>query len=264
MRRPLIIANWKMNTTLAEAEILLSHYKNTLRKYQDLDIVICPPYIWLVPLAENLSRGKSHIKLGAQDVFYESFGSYTGEISPRMLKGIAKYVIVGHSERRKYFDETLVDMIKKVNAVLEANLKPIICLGEQSKMPLKQRVWGRPTAIDRRNNVFKELEYLLQNIKKKDYDDLIIAYEPVWAIGTGEAATGGYVAAVIYGIRERIAKLSSKAMAEKTRILYGGSVDSKNIKEFIYQPEIDGILVGTSALRVREFSKICEVVSERH
>jgi triosephosphate isomerase len=262
MRRPLIIANWKMNTTLPEAEILLTYYKNAARNFENVDIVICPPYVWLVSLSENLSRNKTHIELGAQDIFYEYEGAYTGEISPRMLRGIAKYAIIGHSERRKYLHETIEDVIKKINAALKSNIKPILCLGEQSMLPLKQRIWGKPVAIDKRNLIFKELDYIFKNIKKEDYEKLIIAYEPVWAIGTGRAATGAYANAVISGIRDQISELSSKRLADGIRILYGGSVDGKNIQEFIYQPEIDGILVGTAALKIREFRKICEIASE--
>ncbi len=261
MRKPLIIANWKMNTNLSEAEILVSYYKNAVRNFSHVDIVICSPYTWLMHLKDNLSRGKTHIALGAQNVFYENSGAYTGEISPRMLKGLVRYVIVGHSERRKYFNEDITDIVKKINALLDVNIRPVICLGESTKMPLKHPVWGRSVAVDGRNNIFKELEYILKNIRKKDYEDLIIAYEPVWAIGTGEAATGAYAGAVASGMREKITQLSNKKIADSTRILYGGSVDSKNIAEFV-RPEIDGVLVGTSALKVREFSKICEIASE--
>lgn len=252
MRRPIIVANWKMNTTLAEAEILLTAYKNQLRHYKNIDIVVCPPCIWLAPMAENLSRNLIHLKLGAQNVYFEDKGAYTGEISVRMLKNIAQYVIIGHSERRKYFNETIIDTVKKINTVLNAGLTPIVCLGEQSKM-----------MRSRRNLIFKELEIIFKHIKNTDFEKIIIAYEPVWAIGTGRAATGAYSAEVISKMREIIAQQASEKIAQNIRILYGGSVESKNISEFIGQPAIDGVLVGGASLKIREFTKICEIINHR-
>jgi len=262
MRRPLIIANWKMHTRLPEAEMLLSYYKNEVREHKNIDIVICPPALWLVPLKENLSRGLTHIELGAQNTYFEQEGAFTGEISAEMLKGIAKYVIVGHSERRKLFGETLVDVVKKIKNIITNNLTPIVCFGELSPLPLKQRTWGKPIAVDRRNTVYKELEYVIKELKQKELEKIIIAYEPVWAIGTGEAATSAYANAVVSGMREFITEISTKKLADEVRILYGGSVDAKNVQEFMHQPEIDGVLVGTAALKVRQLAKICEIASE--
>lgn len=259
VRRPIIIANWKMNTSLAEASILASSIKHDL-VLENSEVVICPPSIWLVPVAEIL-HGAKNISVGAQNAFWENppsgKGVYTGEISPKMLKNIAKFVIIGHSERRKYLLEDLEMINKKIKAVLDAGLTPVICIGEEKKRRLEKRTYIKPTSINIAAPMFREIACIFRGIKNEEMKKIIIAYEPVWAIGTGDAATGAYASAVSIGIREKIAKLYNQKIAQEMRILYGGSVDSKNIAEFHRQPEINGVLVGGASLKLREFLAIC-------
>lgn len=258
MRRPIIVANWKMNTSLSEASILASSIKHDLGSV-NAEVVICPPSVWLVPVAEIL-HGLKNVFVGAQNVFWEQRGAYTGEISPKMLKGIAKYVIVGHSERRQYLLEDLEMINKKIKATLEVGLTPIVCIGEEKKRRLEKRTYIKPERIDIAAHMFREISCIFRGITNEQMKEIIITYEPVWAISTSdksEAATGTYASAVIIGIREKIAKLYSQKIAQEIRVLYGGSVDRKNITEFLDQSEINGCLVGGASLKLREFLAIC-------
>jgi len=237
----LIVGNWKMYaTSIADANILATSIRNYVSHFENTDIVLCPPAMWLIEI-RNIIRKGSKISLGAQNVFYEKDGAYTGEISPLMLKDIADYVIVGHSERREYFGETNLDVNEKVIAVLKAGLKPIICVGEKKKN-------------NSASQPYKELKEALEGVPKKYLKDIVVAYEPVWAIGTGENADPEYVARVLTKLRE----LESR----NTMMLYGGSVKSKNIKGYAKRPEINGVLVGGASVRVSEFEKICRSFEE--
>lgn len=256
--RPIIVANWKMNTSLAEASILASSIKHDLGSV-NTEAVICPPSIWLVPVAEILHSIKN-IFIGAQNVFWEQRGAYTGEISPKMLKNIAKYVIIGHSERRKYLAEDLEMINKKIKATLEVGLIPIVCIGEEKKRRLEIRNYTKPLKIDIAAPLFREISCIFRGISNDEMKKIVITYEPIWAISTSDnskAATGAYASAVIVGIRSKIAKLYNQKIAQEMRILYGGSVDRKNITEFLDQPEINGCLVGGASLKLREFLAIC-------
>lgn len=258
MYKNLIIANWKMNTSLAEASILASSMKHDLGNV-NAEVVICPPSIWLVPVAEIL-HGKKNIFIGTQNVFWEQKGAFTGEISPKMLKGIAKYVIIGHSERRKYLGEDLEMINKKIKAALEVGLTPVVCIGEEKKRRLEVRTYIKPLKIDIAAPMFREIACVFRGVTSDQMKKVIITYEPIWAIstsGTGGAASGAYASAVIVGIREKIAKLYKQKIAQEIKILYGGSVDAKNISEFLDQPEINGCLVGSASLKLREFLAIC-------
>jgi len=245
MRKLFIAGNWKMNTTLMEAVDLVNEMKKPLDKFENVDKVICPPFISLAVIAEILMD--SSVMVGAQDVYFKEKGAFTGEISPAMLVDICKYVIIGHSERRQYFGETDETVNKKVRAVLDAELKPIICVGEN----LDQNKAG-------------ETENVVTNQIKKALDDInyspsiVIAYEPIWAIGTGMAATGAAANATIKIIRNTIADIYNGRAAQDMRILYGGSVTAANIGEFIKQPEIDGGLVGGASLKTAEFISMVE------
>lgn len=266
MRKPLIIANWKMNTTLSDAVVLATSVKNNVADL-DIDVVICPPSVWLYPVAEILNPptggGPRNIKLGAQNMYFTDNGSLTGEISPVMVKALAKYVILGHSERRSHFKESEDFINDKIHAALKHNLIPIVCIGEIKKMHELKQGRGRPSRVDLRSDVVSQLKSALAQVSEDDAEKMVVAYEPVWAIGTGQAATGGYAAGVIADLREVFAKKYNRQLAERVRILYGGSVDSENIKEFIYQPEIDGVLAGTSSLKASEFIKICKEAAGR-
>ena len=240
MRIPLIAGNWKMNTTVAEAENLVRSILNRLDKIEGVGKVLCPPFVSLFTVRELL-KGSS-IKLGAQNMYFETKGAYTGEISPLMLTELCEFVILGHSERRGYFGETDELVNRKIKAALANNLKPIMCIGET---PEDNKAGRAEEVLDR------QLKRGLNNIEPTR--DIVIAYEPIWAIGTGKAASGEQSAAIIKFIRSTMAKLWDNYVAKDLRILYGGSVTSDNIAEFISQPEIDGALVGGSSLKPDDF-----------
>ncbi len=245
MRAPMIAGNWKMNTTLAEASALVMEMKEGLERIAGVEKVLCPPFLSL-SLVKELLQGSS-IKVGAQNMYFEEQGAYTGEISPLMLCGICEYVILGHSERRQYFGETDELVNRKVKAALAAGLTPILCVGER----LEEKEAERTEEV-----VTRQVTGALQGIES--LNGMVIAYEPVWAIGTGRAATGKGANATIGTIRETVAQLYSKGIAQGVRILYGGSVTAANIAEFIGQHEIDGALVGGASLKAKEFLTIVE------
>ena len=249
MRVPIIAGNWKMNTTLSEATELVKAMRAGLDQIDNVDKIICPPFISLARVGE-LIKGSS-LKLGAQNVYFEEKGAYTGEISPLMLTDQCEFVIIGHSERRQYFNETGEIVNKKIVAALKVGLKPILCIGER----LEENEAGRTEEVvtEQLRSSLAEIAYL---------NGLVIAYEPVWAIGTGRAATGEQANETIGLIRRNIAKLYDKETAQNMRILYGGSVTAANTAEFINQPEIDGALVGGASLKASEFSSIVEQTSE--
>jgi len=245
MRRPVIAGNWKMNKTVSEAVKLVEDLK-PLVKGAAAEVVVCPTFVCLneaVKVSES-----SNIGVGAQNMYYKESGAYTGEISPVFLQDMkVEYVILGHSERRQYFNETDSEINKKVIAALDHKLKPILCVGET----LEQREKGTTFEV-----IAAQVEGCLEGLKGRDLDDLIIAYEPVWAIGTGKTATSRDANEVIGFIRKQLDGLLGGEVAERTRILYGGSVKSSNTKELMNMPEIDGALVGGASLDALEFSKI--------
>ena len=249
MRVPMIAGNWKMNTTVSEATELVKAMRAGLDQIDNVDKVICPPFISLASVGE-LIKGSS-IKLGAQNVYFEEKGAYTGEISPLMLADQCEFVIIGHSERRQYFNETGEIVNKKIVAALKVGLKPILCIGER----LEENEAGRTEEVvtEQLRSSLAEIAYL---------NGLVIAYEPVWAIGTGRAATGEQANETIGLIRRNITKLYDKETAQNMRILYGGSVTAANTTEFINQPEIDGALVGGASLKASEFLSIVKQTSE--
>ena len=259
MRTPIIIANWKMNTNLADSIVLSESVKNGTEELENIEIVLCPPFLWIYPVKEELNKvlGKK-IKLGAQDLFWQDEGAYTGEISGKMLKKMCEYVMVGHSERRHYLREDDEMINNKVHAAIRNGLKPIICVGEYEKMTTDKKGRGRPKNHAIKSDVLHQIYEALKHVPKKNIPDIIIAYEPVWAIGTGEAASGAYAAQIISMLREKIFMMYDLDTAMQVRILYGGSVDGKNIAEFIRQPEIDGVLAGGASLRAKEFVKMCQ------
>ena len=243
MRRPLIAGNWKMNTTMEEAKKLVNDIVNELSGPDEVEEVLCPPFISLT-LVKELLKG-TMIKLGAQNMYFEDRGAYTGEISPTMLSGLCDYVILGHSERRQHFFETDVVINKKVKKAFEFDLKPIVCVGES----LADNEADRTKQI-----ITTQVTAALAGIGPTN--ELVIAYEPIWAIGTGKAATGGRANTTISLIRCTIADLWNKGIAEDVRILYGGSVTGNNIGEFISESDIDGALVGGASLKASEFVSI--------
>jgi triosephosphate isomerase (TIM) len=245
MRRPLIAGNWKMNKTVSEAIKLVEDLK-PLVKGAEAEVVVCPTFVSLNE-AVNAASG-SNIGVGAQNMHYKESGAYTGEISPVFLKDMkVEYVILGHSERRQYFKEDDSEINKKVIAALDHGLKPILCVGET----LEQRETGVTFEV-----ITTQVKGCLTGMESRNLDDLIIAYEPVWAIGTGKTATSQDANEVIGFIRKQLRENLGNDVADKTRILYGGSVKASNTKELMEMPEIDGALVGGASLDAEEFSKI--------
>ena len=249
MRIPLIAGNWKMNTTLSEAIELVSEMRPGLEQIDNVEKVICPPFVSLAQI-KGLIEGSS-MKLGAQNLYFEEKGAYTGEISPLMLAELCEFVIVGHSERRHYFNETEDIVDKKVQAALKVGLKPILCIGESLE----------------ENEAGKTEEVLTRQLSSPSariyyFSGTVLAYEPIWAIGTGRAATGKQANETIGFIRQHIARQYGKGIAQEVRILYGGSVTANNIAKFVNQPEIDGALVGGASLKASEFLSIVRQTSE--
>jgi triosephosphate isomerase len=245
----MIAGNWKMNTTVGEAVKLVRSMLSGLDKINGVDKVVCPPFISLAAV-KDLLKGSS-VKLGAQNIFYEEKGAYTGEISPLMLAEICEYVIIGHSERRQYFGET-GDMIdKKIKAALNVELKPILCIGEK----LEENEQGKTQEVlTRQLTASSDRGYYVGG--------LVIAYEPVWAIGTGRSASGSEANETIGFIRQLVSHQHGSDIADNVRILYGGSVTAQNIAEFIRQPEIDGALVGGASLKAEDFLSITKQTVE--
>lgn len=244
MRKKIIAGNWKMNKTPKEALELIEMLKSKVDT-DKADVVFCVPYIDLIPASDALKG--TNISLGAQNMFYEENGAYTGEISPSMLKEVGvKYVIIGHSERRSYFAETDEMINKKIKKALEHDLIPILCVGES----LDQREEG----------IF--IEFIRTQIKKaflgissEQAKKVVIAYEPIWAIGTGKTASNEQAEEICHIIRQAISEIYSKEVADVIRIQYGGSVNEKNASDLFAMPNIDGGLVGGASLKV-DFEKI--------
>jgi len=249
MRVPLIAGNWKMNTTVGEAIELVNKMRSELDEIDNVDKILCPPFISLAVVRE-LIKGSS-IELGAQNMYFEEKGAYTGEISPLMIADLCEFVIIGHSERRQYFGEIGEVVNKKIRAALRAGLKPILCIGER----LEEKEAGRTREV-----ITEQLGSSLSGID--NLDGLVIAYEPIWAIGTGRAATGKQANETIAFIRYNTTKLYGKEIAQDLRILYGGSVTADNATEFISQPEIDGALVGGASLKANQFLSIVKQTSK--
>jgi triosephosphate isomerase len=249
MRSPFVAGNWKMNTTATEAEKLVLEMLDRLDRIEGVEKVLCPPFVSLVAI--NMMLQNSSVKLGAQNMYFETKGAYTGEISPGMLSELCEFIILGHSERRGYFGETDEIVNKKVKAALSTRLKPILCVGER----LAENEAGKTEEV-----INRQVTEALNNIEP--VSDLVIAYEPVWAIGTGKAASGQQAASTIQFIRDVVARLWNKSIADGSSILYGGSVTGANIAEFISHPEIDGALVGGASLKAEEFVSIVEQTAE--
>jgi triosephosphate isomerase len=246
MRRPLVAGNWKMFKTVGEARVLVSEMLPSLTEIQGVDIVLCPPFTSILPVAAML-EGTS-IAVGAQNMHWEASGAYTGEVAAPMLAELCKYVIIGHSERRQYFGETDQTVNRKVFSALGHQLTPILCIGET----LAENEAGLTAEV-----VSKQLRAGLDGIEATLAASIVIAYEPVWAIGTGRSATAEGANEVIGSfIRGGLEQLYGTDTAQLTRILYGGSVKASNAAELFTQPDIDGALVGGASLKAAEFIPI--------
>ncbi len=249
-RIPILAANWKMNTDLASATDLVNAMQSDLAQLTasgKVQVVLCPPFPYLQRVSD-LTRG-SAIGVGAQDMYYELKGAFTGEVAPSMILDFGKYVIIGHSERRQLFHETDEIVNKKIHSALANGLQPIVCVGEalETYENGETDVWVRG-----------QMHAALKGLDANHVRGLVIAYEPIWAIGTGKAATGAGANAVIgISIRGAIADSYSEDVAASVRVQYGGSVTAANIDEFIVQPDIDGALVGGASLKPNDFVAIC-------
>lgn len=250
MRTPIIAGNWKMNKTIAEARELVNSLGADLAGLAStgkVEIVLCPPFVSL-PEVAALVRG-TPVKTGAQNLYWESKGAFTGEVSAPMLNELCDYVIIGHSERRQYFGETDESVNKKIKAALAHHLKPIVCVGEN----LAQNEAGQTEAF-----VGGQVRAACAGLSAEEVRGLVVAYEPIWAIGTGKPATGAGANAIIgLTIRGALADLYGEDTAGAVRIQYGGSVNAKNAAEFLAQPDIDGALVGGASLVASDFITIC-------
>ena len=244
MRRKIIAGNWKMNKTPSEAVALVNELKD-LVKNDEVDVVYCVPAIDIVPVVDAVKG--TNVKVGAENMYFEESGAYTGEISAAMLKDAGvEYVIIGHSERRDYFKEDDVLLNKKVKKAIEAGITPILCCGET----LEQREMG--IAVD---FIRLQIKSDLKDVAAADAAKLVIAYEPIWAIGTGKTATSDQAEEICKAVRDCIREMYDDATAEKVRIQYGGSVNAGNAAELFTKPDIDGALVGGASLKA-DFGKI--------
>ena len=247
-RKPIVAGNWKMNTTIAEGLALVDELLPRLQIYSAVERIVCPPFVSLSSIAERL-RG-TDIFVGAQNLYPEPKGAFTGEIAPGMLEGLATYVILGHSERRQYFHEDDALINRKVKAALDNALVPIVCVGES----LEQKERGEAEAV-----VTRQVRAALDGVDH--LSAVVIAYEPIWAIGTGRASTPEDANATIALIRRTVAEVGGPAIAEGLQVQYGGSVTAENFGAFIAQPEIDGALVGGASLKADQFIEIVRLAN---
>jgi len=252
MRMPIIAGNWKMHMTYDGAMDLVEALMDELDNVEGAEVILCPPFPWLLAVAEYLEE--TPILLGAQDCYWADEGAFTGEVSALMLKDLAQYCIVGHSERRAHFGETDASVNKKVHALLGHGIRPICCVGER----LAEREAGETDVF-----VTGQVRAAFMDVSPEGALNVVMAYEPIWAIGTGRAATAEEANRVCGLIRKVIEELYGAPTAEGVRIQYGGSVSGRNAAELMAQPEIDGALVGGASLRADEFAAIVHAAAER-
>lgn len=247
MRKQIIAGNWKMHTDLAEATILVEGIKAALTEGEvSREVVVCPPFTGLSTVADLIEE--TDVRLGAQNMYFEPKGAFTGEVSPLMLTDVGcHYVILGHSERREYFSESDALINQKIKAAFQYDLIPILCVGES----LAQR-----EANETQSFIDSQLTAGLEGLTAEQVSQMVIAYEPIWAIGTGKTATAEQAGEVCTAIRAKVAALFDAATAEALRIQYGGSVKGSNAKEILSQPDIDGALVGGASLKADDFMAI--------
>ena len=253
MRKKIVAANWKMNMTQAESARFVAAVLVELGDLSDVEVVIVPPFTAIAKVVEALGSSQN-MKVGAQNMHWEHNGAFTGEISAALLRDLfVRYVVLGHSERRTLFGETDEIVNRKVRAAHEATLRPIVCVGET----LEQREKGSVQKI-----LSIQLRGSLADLNEKELQETIIAYEPIWAIGTGHVATPAQAQEAHVYIRQTLREISDEATAEKIRIQYGGSVKPDNARELMSQPDIDGALVGGASLDPRSFAQIVQAARD--
>lgn len=255
MRKYLMAGNWKMNKTMYEAIVLTQQLCNQYnRKWDNVDIVVCPPAIDIKSVYTVIDFDKTKIAVGAQNVHWEESGAFTGEISIPMIKEAGcEFCIVGHSERREMFNETDTSVNLKVKALIEADIAPIVCVGES----LSMRDSGDYVGF-----IVAQVRAALAGLDEADMKKVVIAYEPIWAIGTGRTATPEQAEEVCAAIRATIADMFGKGVADACRVLYGGSMNVGNVESLLAQPDIDGGLIGGAALQSDSFRQLIEAASE--
>jgi len=246
MRTPIIAGNWKMHKTIAEAVQLAREVREAVTDVSGVDMVLCPPFVALAAVEDVIANSK--IGLGAQNMYWEEQGAFTGEVSPVMLQGLCDYVILGHSERRQFFGETDEGVNKKIKAALAHHLLPIVCVGEN----LEQNEAGETVEF-----VGGQIKAAFANLSANDAQKVVVAYEPIWAIGTGKTAEPADANLIIAdSIRGTLAQIYSDEVAQRIRVQYGGSVKPNNVEAFMAQAEIDGALVGGACLKADSFVAI--------
>ena len=254
MRKKIVAANWKMNMTQAESTRFVESFLLHVGEITDVDVVIVPPFTAIAKVTEALANAHN-VKVGAQNMYWEKNGAFTGEISAALLRDLfVHFVVLGHSERRRLFGETDEIVNRKVRAAHEAKLRPIVCIGET----LEQRDQGNVEKI-----LSTQLRGSLAGLSPKELQDTVIAYEPVWAIGTGRNATPAQAQEAHAFIRSTLREMADDATAERIRIQYGGSVKPENARELMSQPDIDGALVGGASLDARSFAQIVKAAREK-
>lgn len=253
MKRTLVIGNWKMNLNAHQASLLLHRLESHIKPHRDVEVVLAPSLVTLQPLAKDLDRRT--FKLAAQNAFYKDEGPYTGEVSFTMLRDLVDYCIVGHSERRIYFQESLETIRDKVQAAVRNNITPVLCIGETKH----ERAAGETRRV-----IHDQLTTALANLTPDEVEDIVIAYEPVWAISTfeGELAKPDDVAKAFALIRKVIQELYGQKAAETVRVLYGGSVNDHTAGGYIELEDCNGLLVGAASLNYKQFSGIIQVAAK--
>ncbi len=247
MSRKLIVGNWKMHLNTSQASLLLHRLHERIKIHRDVEVVLAPSMLTLQPLSMQIDRRK--FRLAAQNAYYKDEGAYTGEVSFTMLQDLVHYVLIGHSERRHVFGETLDDVARKVEACVRNGITPLLCVGETKE----DRAAGETKQV-----IHDQVVTALSGLVAGDVTNMVIAYEPVWAIGTGDTATPGYVAQVVDVIKNNIEELYGKKAAKNVRILYGGSVNPDVAGGFLNEKGIDGLLVGGASLNYHQFSSIID------
>ncbi len=255
----LIIANWKLYPTLSDSLVLSASLKKELANLKGVQIVLAPPLGWLTAVVEHWGHKYPNVDFGAQNIWPEDQGAYTGEISAYMLKNIVKYAIVGHSERRKYAHEEDDLIREKLQACLRWQITPILCVGEAKKIvdsagKIDSFQWQKLST---------QLMEALHGLKSVDLQKIVVAYEPVWAVGSHNPARPGYAEEMIGRLRSRVAEKYNNADADGLRFIYGGSVTADNASDYLRSSEIDGILAGEVSVHAREFLKICQIAAAR-
>lgn len=252
MRKPFVVGNWKMNKTVKEALALVAGMLPGLEQVTSVERVLCPPFTSLFPISTLLSE--SGVGLGAQNFYWEPSGAYTGELSLGMVKEFCEYVIIGHSERREYFGETDATVNLKVKAALAGDLLPIVCIGET----LEQNKANQTAGV-----VIRQVREGLLDVPRDHVSKVVIAYEPIWAIGTGLASSSeGANEVVADMIRPTLSSMFGEEAAQSIRVLYGGSVKPGNAAEYFMQPDIDGALVGGASLKTSDFIQIVQIAAK--